>query len=878
MPLLMPLTQYKKKRDLRKTPEPAGGKATSSGKLRFVVQKHDARSLHYDFRLEMNGVLKSWAVPKGPSLQPSDKRLAVMVEDHPFDYRNFEGIIPEGNYGAGTVIVWDEGYYEPLTPAKSKKAAEKELSKQLKNGSLKVRLFGSKLKGEYALVHTKQSEKSWLLIKHKDAYATSTDVTRKTRSVKSGKTLEELEKNNRKQPVKKTKSALVSTKKSSARKTSSAKLPASMPPMLATLSEPFQEKGWLYEIKWDGYRAIAHLDGKKSKLLSRNNKSFNEKFYPIYDAITQWNTKAIVDGEVVVVTDKGTASFGQLQNWRSEADGHLLYYVFDILWLNGEDLTEKPLSERRKILEEILQQQDSELIRFSKNFSGTVQGLLKKVTKLGLEGIIAKKADSVYMPGERSRDWLKIKTGKRHEVVIGGYTKNDGSPKPFSSLLVGIYKEGKLHYTGKIGTGFSVELQKEMLKKLQSLEREKTPFTELPDVNKPSRFRPDPPNASAVWVKPELVCEVSYTEVTADGLMRHPSFEGLRTDKPALKVEEERPVSVKRKTASSKKKITPEPDRKTLLNPSEKTQEKTINGHQLKFTNLNKFYWPKLKLEKRDLLNYYYQIAPYILPYLVNRPHSLNRHPNGFAGKNFYQKDVTGKTPDWIETLPYRTEDEPQQKNFLVCTNEASLLYMANLGCIEMNPWSSTVKKPDHPTWCIIDIDPDKNSFDEVIEAARVTHDILETAGVPSFCKTSGSTGIHIYIPLHSKYDYEQSKEFARLIVTLVQQELPELTSIERQVNKRKGKIYLDFLQNRPQATLAAPYSARPKPFATVSMPLLWEEVKKGLKMESFTIKNMMQILQEKGDVFKGVLGKGISLQQALKKIKSNFTLQNENS
>lgn len=875
----MPLTQYKKKRDLRKTPEPAGGKATSSGKLRFVVQKHDARSLHYDFRLEMNGVLKSWAVPKGPSLQPSDKRLAVMVEDHPFDYRNFEGIIPEGNYGAGTVIVWDEGYYEPIVPVTSKKAAEKELSKQLKSGSLKVRLFGSKLKGEYALVHTKQSEKSWLLIKHKDEFATSTDVTRKTRSVKSGKTLEELEKNNRTSPVKKTRTKQAKAEKtSSPPKNNSAKLPSSMPPMLATLSEPFQEKGWLYEIKWDGYRAIAHLDGKKSKLLSRNNKSFNEKFYPVYDAITQWNVKAIVDGEIVVVNDKGTSSFGQLQNWRSEADGHLLYYVFDILWLNGEDLTQKPLSERRDILEEVLLQQDSELIRFSKNFTGTVQGLLKKVTKLGLEGIIAKKADSVYMPGERSRDWLKIKTGMRHEVVIGGYTKNDGSPKPFSSLLVGVYKEGKLHYTGKIGTGFSVELQKQILKKLQALERKKTPFTELPDVNKPSRFRPDPPNATAVWVKPELVCEVSYTEVTADGLMRHPSFEGLRMDKPAQKVEEERPVAVKRKTTASKKKFTREPDRKTLLNPSEKTQEKTINGHQLKFTNLNKFYWPKLKIEKRDLLNYYYQVAPYILPYLVNRPHSLNRHPNGFAGKNFYQKDVTGKIPEWIETLPYRTDDDPQQKNFLVCTDEASLLYMANLGCIEMNPWSSTVKKPDHPTWCIIDIDPDKNSFDEVIEAARVTHDILETAGVPSYCKTSGSTGMHIYIPLHGKYDYEQSKEFARLIVTLVQQELPELTSIERQVNKRKGKIYLDFLQNRPQATLAAPYSARPKPFATVSMPLLWEEVKKGLKMETFTVQNTMSILQEKGDVFKGVLGKGISLQQALKKIKSNFTLQNENS
>ncbi|MGV3764582.1 MAG: DNA ligase D [Chitinophagaceae bacterium] len=860
----MPLTQYKKKRDLRATPEPAGGRAPAAGKLRFVVQKHDARSLHYDFRLEMNGVLKSWAVPKGPSTQPSDKRLAVMVEDHPFDYRNFEGTIPEGNYGAGTVIVWDEGFYEPIVPVKSKKAAEKELNKQLKSGSLKVRLFGSKLKGEYALVHTKQSEKSWLLIKHKDEYATSTDVTRKTRSVKSGKTLEEIGKKNKKKPVKKT------------TRTSAPKMPVSIPPMLATLSEPFREKGWLYEIKWDGYRTIAHLNGKKSKLVSRNNKSFNQKFYPIFNAIREWDVSAIVDGEVVVVNDKGAANFGQLQNWRSEADGHLLYYLFDVLWLDGTDLTEKPLTERRAILEKLLEKSPSDLLRFSKKFPGTPESLLKKMKQLGLEGIIAKKEDSIYLPGERSKDWLKIKTGLRHEVVIGGYTRNDGSPKPFSSLLVGVYKNGKLHYTGKIGTGFSVELQKELLKKLKALERKTSPFTELPDVNKPSRFRTDPPNAKAVWVTPELVCEVSYTEVTSDGLMRHPSFEGLRTDKPAKNVQEEKTVSHKRKTPGKKKSSTKEPERKTLLNPADKTQERTINGHTLQFTNLHKLYWPKLKIEKRELLNYYYQVAPYILPYLVNRPHSLNRHPNGYAGKNFYQKDVTGKIPDWIETLPYRTDDDPQQKNFLVCTNEASLLYMANLGCIEMNPWSSTVKKPDHPTWCIIDIDPDKNTFDQVIEAARVTHEILEAAGVPSFCKTSGSTGMHIYIPFNSKYDYEQSKEFARLIVTLVQQELPELTSIERQVNKRKGKLYLDFLQNRPQATLAAPYSARPKPYATVSMPLHWEEVKKGLKMEAFTLRNAVNILREKGDVFKGVLGKGISLQKALKKIKSNFTLQNE--
>lgn len=413
-----------------------------------------------------------------------------------------------------------------------------------------------------------------------------------------------------------------------------------------------------------------------------------------------------------------------------------------------------------------------------------------------------------------------------------------------------------------------------MMQQFKPLITDKNPFETEPDVNKPSRFRPNPPKAEAIWLKPKLVCEVSYAEMTSDGVMRHPSFEGMRIDKKAKDVIREvaKPTEVvvkKEKNLMQTKKIiraaTGKKERKTLLNPTDEAQERPIGGHKLKFTNLSKIYWPKEKITKRDMLNYYYQVAPYMLPYLKDRPQSLNRHPNGINGESFYQKDVTGKVPDWIETFPYHSEADNRDKNFMVCSDEASLLYMASLGCIEMNPWSSRVQTPDNPDWCIIDLDPDKNKFEQVIEAARVTKQVLDTVGIDGYCKTSGSTGLHIYIPLDAKYDYEASKEFARLIVTLVHQELPDFTSIERPTAKRRGKIYLDFLQNRPQATLAAAYSLRPKPGATVSMPLHWDEVKKGLTIQDFTIHNAMARLNEQGDIFKPVLGKGINMQKALR-------------
>jgi bifunctional non-homologous end joining protein LigD len=906
----MGLTLYRKKRSFNQTPEPTGGKASGS-QLRFVIQKHAASHLHYDFRLEMEGVLKSWAVPKGPSLNPNDRRLAMMVEDHPYDYRTFEGIIPPGNYGAGTVIVWDEGTYEPLEKIHDKKEQEKLLLRQLHSGSLKIIMHGKKLKGEFALVKIKgKDEKSWLLIKHRDKYASENDITKKDKSVVSKKTLEQIaksstniwksnrssknnvideetsQKKNQPEATKEKNGKEKATKKESSKKEKvkgkRSPFPKTMSPMLATLvDKPFDEAGWLYEIKWDGYRALSLVNKNKVSVLSRNNKSFNDKFYPVTNALKEWNVQAVVDGEIVVINDKGVAHFGSLQNWRSEADGHLVYYLFDILWLEGYDLTSLPLVERKEILKGIIP--DDDIIRFSENFETSATEFLKVAAEMNMEGIMAKKADSVYNPGLRTKEWLKIKANKRHEVIIGGFTINEGSNKKFSSLLVGLYDKGRLNYIGKIGTGFNDKTQAEILKKMKPLIIKEVPFTEVPDIDKPSRFRPNPPKAKAFWLKPKLVAEVSYAELTDEGIMRHPSFEGLREDKEAKDVVMEKTVAAEeviqpenkkskasRRTSNIDSIIKPAKgkDRKTLLNPTDESQVRIVNGHELKFSNLSKVFWPKQGYTKRDMLNYYYRVAPYILPYLKDRPQSLNRYPNGIDGKSFYHKNVTDTAPDWMKLEPYTTS-EGENKNFLVPEEEASLLWMANLGAIEMNPWNSTIHKPDHPDWCLIDLDPtDKNTFEQVITTAQVTKEVLDEIGVKGYPKTSGSTGIHIYIPLGAKYTYDECQSFAKMIATKVHGRLMKFTSIERMTRNRQGKIYVDYLQNRPKATLAAPYSLRPKPGATVSMPLYWEEIKKGLKMKDFNIENAMERIKSEGDIFKPVLGKGIDMEKIWKKLK----------
>jgi len=656
-----------------------------------------------------------------------------------------------------------------------------------------------------------------------------------------------------------------------------APFPVDILPMLATLvDKPAEEDGWMYEVKWDGYRCLSYINEGAVEVRSRNNKSFNEKFYPVYAALQQWQRNLVVDGEIVVLDAKGIPDFGALQTWRSEADGQLVYYLFDILWLDGRDLMNVPLQQRREILRSVMPKEG--IIKLSENFEATGSEFFTLAEKMGLEGIMAKKAESIYVPDARSKDWLKIKTEKHQELIIGGYTLNEGTSKKFSSLLLGVLENGQLHFKTPVGTGFTNKLQTEILEKLEPLITKDCPFSTVPDYNKPSRFRPNPPKATVTWVKPQMVCEISYREMTKDGAIRHPSFRGLREDKAAKDVVIEKPVPVQEivpeENALQKQNVISMPaknERKSLLNPTDETQVRKVSGHELKFTNLSKIYWPKDNVSKRDMLNYYYQVAPYMIPYLKDRPQTLNRFPHGIDGEKFYQKDVKGKVPDWIETFPYHSYADGRDKEFLVCTDEASLLYIASLGCIEINPWSNRRQKPDNPDWCIIDLDPDKNTFEQVIETACVTKSILDAIDVTAYCKTSGSTGLHIYIPFGAKYDYEDSKEFGRVLAKLIHAQLPDYTSIERKVADRKGKMYIDFLQNRPQATVAAAYSLRPKPDAPVSMPLYWDEVKKGLTIQTFTIFNAMDRIKEQGDIFKGVLGKGIDLQKALKKVESVF-------
>lgn len=911
----MSLATYKKKRSFNQTPEPEGKKKSSQGELHFVVQKHDATRLHYDFRLEMEGVLKSWAVPRGPSLNPEDKRLAMMVEDHPYEYKDFEGIIPPGNYGAGTVIVWDEGTYEPIETVEKGKNAEKHLLSQLHKGSLKIRLHGKKLKGEFALVKLKSGEdNAWLMIKHRDKYASDKDVTKKNKSVQSGLTLEQVEKNstnvwvsNKKSSS--TKKTTAASKKSSTTTASKKKkavkkkvpseaealikkgergrMPSGIIPMLSTLTdEPFDDKDWLFEIKWDGYRALGYLDGDKVEIRSRKNLSFNKKFSPVAEALQELELNALLDGEIVALNEEGKGDFQLLQQWQKTGQGELVYYVFDILWINGYNVMNLPLYERKEILKQILPEHD--MIRFSDHVPEAGKEFFAAAAKQGLEGIMAKHANSTYTPDVRTRQWLKIKTTQRQEVVIGGFTETRGSRKHFGALVLGVYDKGKLVYVGHTGSGFTEKSLAEVYKKLKPLVTTQSPFTQKPKTNMPS-----------TWVKPQLVGEVKFSEWTKDNILRQPIFMGLREDKDARDVHKEKAVAVdpdaiekesdsiqkqttaskKMQTKTAKKKAASSSDasksassRDVLLKGTEKEQAVIINKKELTFTNLDKLYWPADKITKRDMLNYYYQIAPYIMPYMKDRPQSLNRFPEGIKKPGFYQKDVTGKVADWIVRHDYRSESDGQKKQYLVCTDEATLLYMANLGCIEMNPWHSTIHKPDNPTWCVIDLDPGNINFDKVIETAQVIKQLADELETDVYCKTSGSTGLHIYIPLGAAYDYDQSRQLAELLVTFVHQEIPSFTSLERSPAKRKNKIYLDYLQNRSIQTIAAPYALRPKPGATASAPLYWEEVKKGLSIQDFTIKNMYDRAKETGDLFKPVLDKGINLKKVLDKINDMLT------
>ncbi|WP_242919917.1 DNA ligase D [Pontibacter liquoris] len=848
----MTLEKYNQKRNFNQTPEPQGKETPSPGKLRFVVHRHQASKLHYDFRLEMAGVLKSWAVPKGPSLNPSDKRLAVAVEDHPYAYRTFEGDIPEGNYGAGHVDIWDEGtYYAAETDNRIEE--EKLLLQGLEEGSIKFVLQGNKLQGEFALIKMKgRQEDAWLLLKKDDAAAVHDhyDSEEHLGKIKTGKKKDK--------PAKKTATASEKNKTRSAPD----KMPHHIKPMMAKLTDaPFDNEDWLFEIKWDGYRAVAEVQGGKVDLYSRSGKSYEDKYKPVTDGLAQLGHDAVLDGEIVVLNKEGYATFQQLQNYQNTPTEHLYYYVFDLLFLDGEDLRELPLRERKKRLQQILV--DLPAVRYSEHVEARGVAFFKEAQHKNIEGIMAKLATSPYRTGKRSTEWLKIKTHLRQEVVIGGFTEPKGKRKHIGALILGVYEKGKFTYVGQSGSGFNTKSLAALKAKLDPLVQQDSPFS--------GKVKP---NAPATWVKPQLVAEISFAEWTSDGLMRQAIFEGLREDKKARDVVRETAEHTEQAMAeATKAPVTPKKAKNSTMAKAKKQEDAPENvleldGQQVPLTSLDKLYWPEEGYTKQDLITYYQSIADTLLPYLKDRPESLLRHPNGIDQAGFFQKNAI-HTPDWVRKVPLRAESTGEEVEYIVCDNKATLAYLNNLGCIQLNPWNSRVANLEHPDYMVIDLDPGENTYDEVVETALATKAVLDKAGASCFCKTSGATGMHLYVPLGAKYPFEQVRNFAHLVVQQVHAQLPQLTSLERSPKERRKQVYLDYLQNSIGQTVAAPYCVRPRPGATVSTPLQWKEVKPGLDPKDFTIKNVPARLKKLGDIFKDVLGKGIDLTACQQKLQA---------
>lgn len=876
------LTAYHKKRDLKQSGEPVGKVKSPAGKdqLSFVVQRHDASRLHYDFRLELKGTLKSWAVPKGPSLNPSDKRLAVMVEDHPLAYRDFYGTIPEGNYGAGEVEIWDDGFYFPINE-QHQQISQDEAVKNLAAGEIKILVAGTHLKGEFVLVRLKKEENNWLLIKHKDEFSVDKDYDiesiasikkkkhrKKTGSLekkaarkqvkKAAKKVAPKKRAPKKAPVKKEKSSKATVKKKAiAESTGPRNKPAvikntgikNIRPMLAyTASEPFNDKDWLFEYKWDGYRAIAIKNGDEVALLSRNELSFNSKYPAVVNAIKDSiNHDAVLDGEVVAMVN-GKPSFQALQHAAAQK-ADLRFIIFDLLYLDGHSVMEFPLAGRKKLLKQLLQKANSPLLTYSEHIENNGKSFFSKIKKAGYEGVVAKKANSTYRLNVRSKDWLKIKNRNDREAIIVGYTKGTGSRKYFGALILAEKTSSQYQYIGHTGTGFTEAILREVYQKMQPLVTAQSPF--------PSKIKV---NAPVTWIKPKLVCTVYFTETTKEGMLRHPVFAGLRPDKSITEINQ----------------IAPEVQPGAIKNAEAvmKVSNETTGGNQvlvidkkkIPVTNLDKIYFPEKNITKGDVIAYYHAIAPYILPHLKNRPLSLKRNPDGIHGDSFFHKNAGEQAPAWVKSFESYSDSSKRTIDYVICNNLPSLVYLANLGCIEMNPWNATYKKPGHPTWLVIDLDPSEgNSFDQVIETALAVKEVTDKLKLDCYCKTSGASGLHIYLPLGNKYVYEVVKNFAELIAMAVHELVPEFTSLERSLKKRGKKIYVDFLQNRSNQTLASVYSLRPVEAATVSAPLDWKEVKQGLHPSQFTIFNIQERLNKTGDLFANVLTAKNNIKKAMK-------------
>ena len=815
-----PLGAYRAKRSLDRTTEPGARPPTPAAKAGglFIVHMHAATRLHWDLRLEMEGVLRSWAVPKGPSANRSDKRLAVNVEDHPMEYGDFEGIIPEGNYGAGEVIVWDRGVWVPL----------EDPFEGFKKGKLLFELKGYKLRGKWTLVKLKKGVNEWLLIKEKDAYA-DPDKPYTDESVLSGMTVEELRAaKDRAAPIKKELEKLGAPKR--------AVRVADTELMLAETREaPFSKAGWVFELKLDGYRLRAAREDGVAKLVSRKGHDMTAGFPEIAKAIAALPYEGLIlDGELVVADDAGRPSFSRLQNRaklsrlpeikRAAVETPATFYVFDLLGFEGYDVRPLALVKRKAILAKLLPRAGA--LRYSDHFETKGEALYEHVVQLGLEGIMAKKADSAYRGG-RSPNWLKIRADRTGDFVVVGCSKPKGSRGGFGALHLGGYVDGKLTYLGRAGSGFDAKLLKEMSAQLEASVRPTTPC----------EAGPVPEGPDHVWVEPAIVVEVRYKEVTPDGLLRQPVFLRVRDDKEP----KDCVFQGRGKGEEGRGNHDDEPEGLPLpSSPAPLPREVT-------FSNLEKVFWPEEKYTKGDLIEYYRAISPWLLPYLKDRPVVLTRYPDGIVGKSFFQKDAPSFIPEWLRTERMWSEDTQRDIDYFVCDNLESLLYLANMGTIPLHVWGSRTASLERPDWCILDLDPKDAPFAHVVKVARGVKDLCDEIDLPAFIKTSGSTGLHVMLPLARLVTYEQARQLGGLLARVIANELPDIATVTRQVGKRGGRVYLDYVQNGQGRLLVAPFSARPLPGAPVSMPLEWREVTPKLDIHKFTIKNASARMKKLG-------------------------------
>jgi bifunctional non-homologous end joining protein LigD len=801
------LGAYRKKRDPKKTPEPFGGRKRGKEPI-FVVQRHDARRLHYDFRLERNGALASWAVPKGVPLQPGQRQLAVHVEDHPIEYASFEGEIPKGQYGAGTVEIWDAGTYE--------------LVEEKKDGGLTVQLHGKRLEGTWTLVPAKLDgdPKNWLLIKKRED---------------GGRAL----------------------------------VRADYVPMLATLSDHVPNgDGWLHEVKWDGYRALAYVRGGDATLVSRNGNDLTGRFPGVGKAIEKAarTPECVLDGEVGALDEDGRMTFSAMQQGKSGTS--YVYVAFDVLEVDGEPLLDRPLTERRDRLGQVLDRRNR-AVQLSEAFEDG-EALFDAAKEQRFEGIISKRAESRYLPGKRSRDWLKIKTANDQEFVVAGYTRGKGRRSSgFGSLVLAVHDGDELRYVGNVGTGFTDKEIDRLLEKLRPLERKTPPFREVPKMPKVRK-------ADVVWVEPKLVAQVGFAEWTHDGHLRAPRYKGLREDKRPEEVVREEPTP--RNTVLRAEEAASEAEDEAS-GKVQQASEGPLPGvirkgkRVLKLSNLDKVFYPEDGITKGDLLRYYRAVAPVVVPHLKDRPFTMKRYPDGIAGGFFFQKDAPTHMPDWIPTRKFwaSTRDRPPKRrliDFALVNDDLALLWMVNMGCIDLNTWYSRVDKAERPDWVLFDLDPSPDvGFAETIEVTLLVKEALDALGLQSFPKTSGSEGMHVLVPIARRYTYDDTREFAEIIARALARTHRGLVTTEWTKAKRRG-VLIDANQNGEGKTIASVYSVRPKPGAPVSTPLRWDEVTEKLNPSIYSMDVVLDRVRRYGDLYEPVLTTRQSLTAALQSLR----------